>query len=190
MSGILEASWRPWTYPRTWTLSPVSAHSRRCVPTFFRTPKPLVFREIGPPCREFFCYALLRLWQCQKHGLAQIWYFRELLFHLHHHHHDHFLVKFTKSDAKRLCWHISLWRNVRKVFRLGFSYSSLVATYTVAIIANYAKVAGFHCGPYLICIWLDGLDRWTPECTRIYMNIKRECVLNRTPRRNLEVLVM
>ena len=83
MSEILAASWRPWTYSRTRTIS------------------------TSPPSWPLF---------------GQIY----------------------KTGCK-LCWHISLWRNVRKVFRLGFSYSPLP---TVAIIANYAKVADFHCGPY------------------------------------------
>ena len=131
MSEILAESWHPWTYSRTWTVSPVSAHSRRYIPTFFQAPKPLaLLRNRTTVSQKFSLCAFTPL------TLPKPWIVK---------HSSNFILLWTWFPSTpppswphfgqiykigcKLCWHISLWRNVRKVFRLGVSYSPLVATY-------------------------------------------------------------
>ena len=42
-SEILAASWRPWTYSRSWIISPANAHSRSYAHTFIQAPNDLSF---------------------------------------------------------------------------------------------------------------------------------------------------
>ena len=67
-------------------------------------------------------------------------------------------IIFTKSGAKYAGTYLYEERSESCSNLDLVSYSPLVATYTVAIVANCAKVADFHCRPYqsncmLLCHW-------------------------------------
>ena len=150
MSEILAASWRPRTYSRSWIISPANTHSRSYAHTFIQAPKSLVLCEIGP--RKFLLCAfttltapktwianlsssLILLRTCTPSTPPPSW---PLLFCL-------FFAKFTKSGANFVGAYLSGEKS-ESYFKwdLGIVYWWLS---TVAIVANYTKVADFHCGP-------------------------------------------